>query len=160
MQELREAQRLDAALALAYRRIARRDRTSAEIEQLLRERDVDEPTVAAAVTELTELGYLDDARYAIRFVCDRRLLDGWGPLRIERRLRELGVDRTEIDAALERGNDEQSELEAALAQLRRRFPERPQTMRDGRRAVEMLMRRGYGREIAYAALRRLEAVPD
>lgn len=157
MQELREAQRLDAALSLAYRRIARRDRTSAEIEQLLRERDVDELTLAATIDELTELGYLDDARYAVRFTSDRRLLDGWGSVRIERRLRELGVARELIAAALERRDDEQSELDAAVEQLRRRFPEPPRTARDQRRAVEMLMRRGYGRELAHDALRRLEA---
>lgn len=160
MQELREAQRLDAALGIAYRRIARRDRTSAEIEQHLLERDVDEPTVAAAITELTELGYLDDARFAIRFTGDRRLLDGWGSSRIERRLRELGVARDLIAAALERGENEQSELEAAVQQLRRRFSAAPQTARDRRRAVEMLMRRGYALELAHDALRRVEAGDD
>ena len=60
-----------------------------------------EPAVAdQVVTELIELGYLDDARYAVRFAEDRRRLDGWGSDRIARRLRELGIDREHIDAAL------------------------------------------------------------
>ena len=81
-----------------------------------------EPAVAdQVVTELIELGYLDDARYAQRFAEDRRRLDAWGSDRIARRLRELGVDREAIEAAVA-AQDPEEELAAALELLRRRCP--------------------------------------
>ena len=123
-----------------------------------------EPAVAdQVVTELIELGYLDDARYAARFAEDRRRLDGWGSERIARRLRELGVDREHIDAALA-DQDPEEEMEAALELLRRRCPAAavdPRQERD--RALGILIRRGYAPELAFDALRRhagVEAEPE
>ena len=74
------------------------------------------------MTELIELGYLDDARYAQRFAEDRRRLDGWGSDRIARRLRELGVDREHIDAALA-AQDPEEEMAAALELLAPPLPD-------------------------------------
>lgn len=153
MQELRAAQRLDAALNIAYRRLARRERTTAEIERLLTERDTDAVTIAAAVAELTALGCLDDAGYARRFAADRRRLDGWGSERIERRLHELGVAPELIAVALVPDAAEPTEADAAIALLHRRFPAGLATVRERRRALDLLVRRGYGRELAYDAVR-------
>jgi regulatory protein len=122
-----------------------------------------EPTVAdQVVCELIELGYLDDARYAQRFAEDRRRLDGWGSDRIARRLRELGVDREHVEAALA-AQDPEEELEAALALLRRRCPQPPATRAERDRALGILVRRGYAPELAFDALRRhagVEAEPE
>ena len=122
-----------------------------------------EPAVAdQVVTELIESGYLDDARYAARFAEDRRRLDGWGSERIARRLRELGVDREHIDAALA-DQDPEEEMEAALELLRRRAPQPPSTRQERDRALGILIRRGYAPELAFDALRRhagVEAEPD
>ena len=97
-------------------------------------------------------GYVDDAGFARRFAEDRRNLDGWGAERIERRLRELGVDRQHIAAALAAG--EHDELAAATALLARRFPVPPDTPRDLERALGFLVRKGYDLELAHDALRR------
>ena len=88
-----------------------------------------EPAVAdQVVTELIELGYLDDARYAERFAEDRRRLDGWGSDRIARRLRELGVDREAIEAAVAAQDPEASwprRSSCCAAAARRRRPRAP-----------------------------------
>ena len=84
---------------------------------------------------------------------DRRRLDGWGAERIERRLRSLGIDPEALTEALgAQGHEE--EMGAALALLRRRFPDPPATPRDCERALGMLVRKGYGLELAHDALRR------
>ena len=70
--------RLEHALDLAYRHLARRDRTVVEVRRHLATRGVDEGTVARTVRELERQGYLDDGRYARRFTEDRRALDDWG----------------------------------------------------------------------------------
>ena len=143
---------LAAAVDLAFRFIARRDRTTSEVRAHLVKKGVGELEVDGAVQELAGQGYLDDARYAQRFVEDRVTLDGWGSDRIERRLIELGVEREHISAAL-RGRDFGTEVDAALELLRRRWREPPATDRDRERALGFLVRKGYDLEIAYDAIR-------
>ncbi|HEX8084650.1 MAG TPA: RecX family transcriptional regulator [Solirubrobacteraceae bacterium] len=143
---------LAAAIDCSFRFLGRRDRTVAEIRTQLARREFDASTIDAAVAQLVEQGYVDDARYARRFVEDRVTLDGWGSDRIERRLVQLGVEREHISAAL-RGRDFGTELDAAIALLRRRWREPPATDRERDRALGFLVRKGYDLELAYDAIR-------
>jgi regulatory protein len=157
-----ETDPVERARALAWRSLNRRDRTVEELGGMLLGKRVEPAVADQVVTELIELGYLDDARYAVRFAEDRRRLDGWGSERIARRLRELGVDREHIDAAVA-AQDPEEELEAALELLRRRCPQPPSTRAERDRALGILVRRGYSMELAFDALRRqagVEADPD
>jgi regulatory protein len=150
--------RLQRARDLAWRALNQRDRTVAELARALAAKRVDPASIDVVLGELLEQGYLDDARYAHRFADDRRRLDGWGAERIERRLRALGVDAELIAAALaDQGPEE--ELEAALALLRRRFPDPPAGPRELERALGMLVRKGYELELARDALRRHAGAP-
>lgn len=147
---------LDTALQKAYRYLGHRDRTVAELRKYLLGKGVPEAIADEAVEELIELGYVDDARFARQFAEDRRRLDAWGSERIERRLRELGVGREHVAAALAAlAGEDETELDAALGLLRRRFPAPPETDRDRDRALGMLVRRGYDLDLAYDAVRAL-----
>jgi regulatory protein len=149
------AERLERALDLAYRHLARRDRTVLEVRRHLVSRGVDGDTVEAVLAELGVQGYLDDARYAARFAEDRRSIDAWGGERIARRLLDARVAREHVEAAL-RDREQAEELEAAVAVLRRRLPEPPSTDRARERALGLLVRRGYELELAYEAVRAFE----
>ena len=144
----------ERALGFAFRHISRRDRTVAEVRTHLEGKEIAEADIDAVVDELAEQGYLDDARFAQRFAEDRRLLDGWGADRIERKLRERGVPREDVSAALA-GFDHGSELDAALELLRRRHREPPADDRERERALGFLVRKGYDLETAYDAVRAL-----
>jgi regulatory protein len=145
--------RLQHARDVAWRALNRRDHTVAEIVRILARKRVEPAVIDAVVGELCEQGYLDDARFAHRFAEDRRRLDGWGAERIEGRLRAVGVDPELIAAAVgEQGHE--AELDAAVALLRRRFPDPPATPRDCERALGMLVRKGYELELAHDAIRR------
>jgi regulatory protein len=154
---------LETALQRAYKYLGHRDRTVAELRRYLLGKGVPEEIAEEAIEELIGQGYVDDARFARQFAEDRRRLDAWGSERIERRLRELGVARAEIAAALAAlaeaadGDDAglEGELGAAVTFLRRRFPAPPETDRDRERALGMLVRRGYDLELAYDAIRAL-----
>jgi regulatory protein len=146
-------ERLERARALAWRALNRRDRTELELRGILAEKRVAPEEAAVVVAELVEGGFLDDGAFAQRFAEDRRRLDAWGAERIERRLRALGVAPEHIAAALGE-QDHESELEAALVLLRRRFPAVPATPRERDRALGMLVRKGYELELAHDALRR------
>jgi regulatory protein len=149
------AERLQHALDLAYRFLGHRDRTVAEVRDRLTAEGVEPGVVDDAIAELRHQGYLDDARYAQRFVEDRRTIDAWGAERIERRLLAVGVDPALIETALD-DRDAGEELEAALAVLRRRFPRAPADDRARDRALGLLVRKGYELELAYDAVRAFE----
>jgi regulatory protein len=148
-----EADPVERARSLAWRSLNKRDRTVDEVGGMLLGKRVEPAVADQVVTELIELGYLDDARYAQRFAEDRRRLDGWGSERIARRLRELGVDRDHIDAAIA-AQDPEEEMAAAVELLRRRCPDPPATRAERDRALGILVRRGYAPDLAFDALRR------
>jgi regulatory protein len=149
------AARLQHALDLSYRYLGRRDRTVAEIRRHLEAKRTEPATIDAAVAELEEQGYLDDARFARRFAEDRRALDAWGAERIERKLRDAGVASEHIETALGTQSADE-ERDAAIELLRRRLPAPPQDDRSRERALGLLVRRGYDLELAYDAVREFE----
>lgn len=146
---------LQHALELAYRYLGHRDRTVAEVRRHLEKKGVEAGVIDAVVAELAEQGYLDDARFAQRFAEDRRNLDAWGAERIERKLRDAGVAREHIEAALGAQTADEAR-EAAVELLRRRFPSAPTDDRGRERALGLLVRRGYDLELAYDAVRAFE----
>lgn len=145
----------ERALELVFRHLNRRDRTEAELRRHLAAKDIGEREADAAIAEVARMGYVDDARYARTFAEDRRILDGWGAERIDRRLLELGVDREHIAAAVG-ARDGAGELEAALELLTRRLRAAPASERERERALGMLVRKGYELEVAYDAVRAFE----
>ena len=173
-----EEQRLQRALDLAYAHVNRRDRTVAEVRAHLERKGICESVAQAAVETLAEQRFLDDARFAQLFVSDKRELEQWGSERIRRGLHARGVDRELAERALavasEAGPGDPaasagsagsawsagvadpvaptSELERALALLRRRFPDPPRDRRERDRALGVLLRKGYESELAIDAL--------
>jgi regulatory protein len=149
--------RLQHALDLSYRYLGYRDRTVLEVRRHLESKRVEPDTIEQTVAELLEQGYLDDARFARRFVEDRRTLDHWGNERIERKLLAAGVDAALVSAALHTPNsmtgESHSEFDAALSTLARRFRTPPETDRDRERALGFLVRKGYDLDTAYDAIR-------
>jgi regulatory protein len=143
---------LQDALDLAWKRLARRDHTAAEIRRHLIERGIDLDVAEEAIALLREGRYLDDAAYARRFAEDRRQIDAWGAERIEQRLLAAGVAPEHVAVALA-DQDVDGELDAAVDLLRRRFPDPPDDDRGRNRALGMLVRRGYELELAHEAIR-------
>ena len=144
---------LDRALALAYRFIGRRERTLAEVRAHLRGRLDDEDTVEATISELRELGLLDDARYARMFCEDKTRLEGWGSERIRRELSTRGVERALIEHVLSDLPCE-DERERALEILRHRFAAGCGDRRERERALGVLLRKGYPTELALETVSR------
>jgi regulatory protein len=148
------SERLRRALEFALRRLNRRELTTLEVRRHLERNGVDEATADAALRELGGSGLVDDARFARLFVADRRTLDGWGAERIRRTLLGRGIDRELIDSAIGtvETDDEGSELDRALAVLRRRFATAPQERRERDRALGVLLRKGYDGDVALDAI--------
>src|SRR3954469_793840 len=138
------------ARELAWTALNRREHTEAELRWLLTGKRARPDAIEEVIAGLAEQGYIDDASYARRYAEDRRRLDAWGAERIERRLLSAGVAPEHIAAAL---GDGEGELDAALALLRRRVPQPPETLLERDRALGLLLRKGYEHELAYDAVR-------
>ena len=145
----------ERAIDLAYKAVARRDLTVAELRDRLVRKHVSPEAIDDAVAELEETGFLDDARYASQFAEDKRELDRWGSDRIATDLRRRGIAPQLIDAAVS-SYDRDSELRTALLLLRQRYPHAPRDDRERDRAWQMLVRRGYSPEIGYDAIKAWE----
>ena len=148
----------ERAIDLAYKAVARSERTVAELRTALERRRVEPDAIEAAVEELSASGFLDDARYAVRFAEDKRELAQWGSERIARDLSRRGIAPDLIDAAL-CDRTAEAELDTALTLLEQRFPAAPADDRERDRAWRLLVRRGFAPELAYEAVRALERRP-
>ena len=84
----------ERAIDLAYKAVARRDLTVAELRTRLERKRVPPEAIDDAVAELEATGFLDDARYARQFTEDKRELDQWGTERIARDLAGAASRRT------------------------------------------------------------------
>jgi regulatory protein len=150
-------ERLQHALTVAYRHLSKRDRTVSEVRAHLEKREIDETSIAGALKELTDFGYVDDERYATRFVEDKRRLEGWGHLRIEQGLRKTGIPREVADRALAedplRGDEDELAVEALEQRLGGRALEDD---RARQKALRLLATKGYALDTSYAAVRAYE----
>jgi regulatory protein len=146
-----DEERLQQALAIAYRYLNRRERTVAEVRGRLERAAIAEGDAERAIETLLEQSYLDDERFVELFVQDKRELEQWGSERIERALVSRGIDRRLAREALA-GSPHQTELARALELLRRRFPTAPADRRERDRALGLLLRKGYGPALALDAL--------
>jgi regulatory protein len=148
----RERERQDALVA-AVGALRRRERTVAEMFTWLRERQVTEEVVDDVISELVEVGELDDDRFAHAFAADKRELAGWGSERIEAALVDRGLERSLAELAS--GEDREGQLDRAAGLLLTRHGP-PEDEASRARALSFLTRRGYEYELAYDAIRRAE----
>ena len=141
-------------LELAASALARKERTVAEMRAWLGSRGCPQAEIEAAIARLVEIGELDDARFARRFAEDKRELRGWGSERIAKALEARGVGPDEIAAALAT-EDAGAQVERAASLLASRGASLADDA-ERARALAFLVRRGYGSEVAYEAVRRAE----
>jgi len=146
-------------LAVAYAYLNRRERTIAETRARLERAGFAAAEIAETLTQLGDLGYLDDGRYARVFAEDKRALESWGAERIGRALAARGIAPELVEAALLEAGDEggaggADERARALSLVRRRFGQDPPAdLRQRQRALGLLVRKGYDSETAYDVVR-------
>jgi regulatory protein len=107
--------------------------------------------VEAAIEKLAAAGWQDDARFAASLVRSRAAA-GQGPIRIRAELATHGLGREAVAAALDAYEGDWSANARDL--VRRRLGEiRPDDRLARHKAVDLLMRRGFGSEHIRAATR-------
>ncbi len=145
---------IESAKAEAYRLIARRMRTRKEIQTRLRQRGHREAVVEETIKSLHELGYVDDAAFALEW-CRRRLEDRpLGRRGLLRELSERGVPREIAEDAVNEAfaGVEESQLAEGLVRRRAENGIDLRSPRDTRRLKGYLLRRGFSIESVNEAL--------
>jgi regulatory protein len=149
-------EQLQRALDFGFAFLNRRDRTVSEIRGHLERKGIGPELAEASIATLIDRGFLNDERFAQLFIADKRELEQWGTERIRRGLLARGIERDLVEAAMARAPDDQAgeetELDRALALLRRRHPSPPSDRREREQALGLLLRKGYGSELALDAL--------
>ncbi len=148
MESMENSPELQKARDTAYRYLAARSHTRAELRRKLSRKGCDSGIIAAVIAELEEKGYVNEQDIARRWAQALAREKLWGPLKIAAYLMDKGIDRETVDQV-------QRELwqdldEAALAEqaLRKRFSgEQGEALRAKKAAF--LRSRGFAAPVIY-----------
>jgi regulatory protein len=141
----------DAASAWqrAVRLLAAHDRSAHEIRSRLDAAGVAPEVIAATISRLLELHYLDDERFA-RTTAESASRRGHGSERVRAELAAKGVAEPLVDAAIATAFADEPAL--ARRALARRFPTPPHGARERAKAARFLLQRGFPETVVLAIL--------
>ena len=152
-----EAQEKELARArnAAYRYLSYRPRSRAEVEAKLQDKEFSETVIQQVLSDLGRLGYINDEKFADQWAQGKVRLRGLGRRRIERELRDKGVDRETVRRALTLVFASDLEMETAKKAAVRKLASLQNFDRDTkrRRLAGFLERRGFSYEIIRAILK-------
>jgi len=134
----------EKALKRAYKFLSYRPRSEAEVRAKLSQLGFPHKSIETTLEKLRSLSLLDDESFARGWARARAEGRGYGPLRIERELRQKGIARSVIQEVVRETFGRNEEKERARTLLEKRF--RGKDLGDRKvlqRAVGFLKRRGY-----------------
>jgi regulatory protein len=141
------------ARSIALRKLSARACTRHELDQTLQTRNVPPSVKEAVLKRMQDLGLVDDASFAVDWVTSRQQRRHLSRRALRRELEVKGVERNNIDRALE-AVDLNSELAAARDLVARKRPQMSGLTRDVqyRRLAGILSRRGFDTAVTVQVL--------
>ncbi len=145
---------LSRAKNAAYRFLAVRPRSRAEVEAKLIDKNFSEATVRDVLSGLERLGYLNDREFARQWAEARIRLRGFGRRRIEQELRTKGIGRDLIAETLGDLANDDAELKTARETVRKKLKTSRSDDRETcrRRLAGFLERKGFSYDVIRAVL--------
>jgi regulatory protein len=142
------------ARLICLRQLTAAPRTRAQLADTLRRRGIPEPAAEAVLARFTEVGLIDDATFASAWVESRHHGRGLGRRALEAELRQRGVDRDDVQAAVGSLSRE-TELGTARALVQRKLASTAGQAAEARfrRLAGMLARKGYPPGLACQVVR-------
>ncbi len=132
-----------------------KDRTEKEIREKLTQKGYDEITIEDETQFLKNYGFINDSRYAERFISDAINLKKWGKARIKTELLRKGIDREIIENTIE---DAFSEIDddRLLSEMQRRFKNSDfSNIKERTRIFNFYLRRGFSPNEIKGAMNRI-----
>ncbi|WP_455581686.1 regulatory protein RecX [Dysosmobacter sp.] len=153
LERLKAAAGVSNVKAAAADLIGKRAMSRAALEKKLREKGASEAEARYAAEWLEAIGAIDDGDYAVLLAqhCARQ---GYGPRRVQEKLREKGVPRELWEDALAALPDPAQTIDAFL---RGKLREQAMDEREKKRLCDALLRRGFSWGDVKAGLARLGA---
>jgi regulatory protein len=137
----------------ALRYLSFRNRSVKELKTFLLGKGYDPELISRTLTRLEDVGLLNDRAFAKAWVEGRATSKGMGARLLEQELRQKGIKKEIISAALEGlGNEEDRALTFARARVERMKGLNKETAK--RRLAGFLQRRGFGVETVYEVVRK------
>ena len=134
----------DEAFKRAVKFLSYRARSESELQAKLGQAGFSPKIVASTLEKLRSLKLIDDEVFARSFAHARIENRGYGPLRLERELRQKGVAKALVARLIEETFARSGGKERARSLLERRFRGKDLSeAKNLRRAVGFLRRRGY-----------------
>ena len=150
----KDCREITRAKNTAYRLLALRSRSRAELVQKLQGREFGAYVIDSVMADLDRLGYINDLEFAVQWAANRVRLKGFGRRRIEQELRRKGIAPDVIRAAVSEAVPVDDEVaaarKAAEKKLRTLNSVGPDVRR--RRLAGFLERQGYSIEIIRSLL--------
>ncbi|RYX82582.1 hypothetical protein EON83_18600 [bacterium] len=147
------------ALQSALTFLGHRARSEAEIRTRLLKDEWTEPVIVRVLERLRNAHLVDDGGFAQNWVENRSRFRPRGGRLLQQELRQKGVAREDIEAALPDSNEEEDNALLALQKSARKW-QLPDEREAQRKAIEFLARRGFGYSSAKAAWTRFREEDD
>ena len=134
--------------------LARRELSTTQIRDRLRQRGFPEPAIDVALTQLQDEGALDDRRTATAYARESLDIKLRGRQRVLRDLEErVGVDRTMARAAVDAVYADVEERDLVERALDRRHASSVRSAQAFRRLYHALLRQGFEPSVVVSALK-------
>lgn len=136
----------EKAIRYAYRLLAARSLSEKEFRTKLRGKGFGNPIVEAVAARFKELGYLNDASYALQWARTLAVNKLWGNRRIETSLKGKGLSRELTQEAITLAREEITEREAVIKLLGHKGKRQsiaPKDNKEKRRLMQSLMGKGF-----------------
>ena len=137
--QLQETASTDKALDRVLGLLARRPRSTWEIQDYLKRKDVDEVVAQEVLVTLQDKGYVNDEDFARRWVENRRLLKLTSARRLRQELRQKRVSDNIIDTVLEADETDEKQVLKDLI-IRKQTQSR---YKDATKLMQYLSRQGF-----------------
>jgi regulatory protein len=154
IEKLQQDDGFEQAAQVALRFIAYKPRTTAEVRKRLQESEIPEFAIEHVISRFTQNGLINDGQYARDWVEDRQVFHPRSARQMDYELRQKGLKREEIEAALlEVVDDEQMAYQLACQKISRYDSLDFTEFRS--RLGGMLSRRGFSYETVTRVVNRL-----
>lgn len=141
-EELLEQSQYVSARQKAFNLLSYKSYTRKMLEERLL-KDYTAESVSLVLKRIQELGLLNDSEYALRQARDFVNIKKYAPTRVRLELRQRGIEEEDIQLALEQfDEDDQDQRMAQL--ILRKYSKNLQEEKGKRKAVNALVRLGYG----------------
>ena len=140
--------------------LGRRELTERQLRTRLLRRGCDADDIESAIARLKRERVLDDQRAALAFARTEARVKHRGPLRIQRTLETMGIERQAARRATDEGFEERPVDEALEVALSRKLRGPIADDRHAQRLVSYLVRQGFEVSAAVAAVRRIRKPQD